>query len=147
MSSASAPASPFLSRLSLATGPSRFLAVGLVGLTVDTVAFQLALAAGLEPAWARLCSLAVATMVTWTLNRRFTFARTGRRRRVELARYAVVTTGAQGFSYGVFLTLITVAPALDPQLSMWIGAGLAAVGSYLGQRLFTFAAVPAGAAP
>ena len=126
--------------------PARFLAVGLIGLAVDTCVFQAAMAAGLDPRHARLVSLGVATFFTWTLNRRFTFEATGRSRGVELARYATVTLGAQGSSYAVFLTLLAVAPALDPQLSAWIGAGLAAGVSCAGQRLFTFAALSAGAA-
>ena len=127
------------------TGAMRFLAVGLAGLVVDTLVFQAAMAAALDPRSARLLALAVATLCTWLLNRRFTFAATGRSRRAELARYAVVTLGAQGFSYGVFLVLLNVAAGLDPQLCAWIGAGLAAGVSYAGQRLFTFAPLRAGA--
>ena len=128
-----------------ARSPARFLAVGLVGLAVDTALFQAVMALGLEPRVARLVSLAGATVCTWTLNRRFTCAATGRSRRAELTRYAAVTLCAQGFSYAVFLVLLASAPALDPQISAWTGAVLAAGVSYAGQRLFTFAAVRAGA--
>jgi putative flippase GtrA len=123
--------------------PVRFIAVGLGGLAVDTAVFQATLLWGMEPAYGRLVSLAVATLVTWTLNRRFTFDPTGRGRRAEFARYITVTLGAQGFSYSVFLALIT-GTAFDPRLALWTGAVLAAGASYAGQRLFTFARAPRG---
>ena len=125
--------------------PARFLAVGLLGLAVDTALLQAGMSAGMDPRYARLGSLAVATLVTWSLNRRITFAPTGRGRRAELARYLSVTLCAQGFSYAVFVALLAVAPILDPKVSACIGAILAAGLSYAGQRLFTFAAVRAGA--
>ncbi|HHN73385.1 MAG TPA: GtrA family protein, partial [Thermopetrobacter sp.] len=60
----------------------RFLLVGFGGLAVDMGVFRLlTLAAGLPPLSARVASLALATLFTWSLNRAFTFGASGRRRR------------------------------------------------------------------
>ena len=82
----------------------------------------------------------MATVVTWTLNRRLTFAPSGRSRLAEGVRYIVVTVVAQGVSYGVFLGLGQAAPHLSRTLALIVGAGVATVFSYTGQRFFTFAA-------
>ena len=116
----------------------RFLAVGLVGLSVDALVFSIFHDAGLSRALARAISLAVATAVTWRLNRSFTFAATGRRQRIELGRYAAVVLGAQGFSYATFLTLSWLAPHIHALVAILVGAVAATGFSFTGQRLFTF---------
>lgn len=128
-------------------GAAPFLAVGLAGLAADTVIFNLLHAVGLSPAVARVLSLGAATVLTWTLNRRFSFARTGRREAGELGRYVLVALGAQGLSYAIFLTLASVAPEVPLTISLWIGAVLAAAASYAGQRWFTFAPRAAAETP
>ena len=117
-----------------------FLCVGLVGLGVDASLFSAFHAAGVSRALARAISLAAATGVTWRLNRRFTFAATGRRARAELGRYALVTLVAQGTSYATFLMLSQVVPAAPPLALLLAGAVLATGLSFAGQRLFTFRA-------
>jgi len=118
----------------------RFLAVGTIGLAADAAVFSLLHGAGLPAAVARALSLAVATGVTWSLNRAFTFAATGRRRRDEILRYALVVGVAQGISYGVFLTLYWTVPRLHPLAALLTGAVIATAFSFTGQRLFTFRA-------
>lgn len=113
--------------------------VGCTGLLVDTTVFTLAHQAGAAPAWARALSLAVATMVTWRLNRRFTFAPSLRGGREELGRYAVVTVGAQGLSYALFLMFTALFAGLAPQACLVAAALIAAGASFAGQRFFTFA--------
>ena len=120
-----------------------FLAVGMLGLGVDTAVFTALHGAGLSPALARGTSLVCATAVTWQFNRLFTFPRTGRRRSREIARYALVTLGAQGASYATFLILFHLAPQLPAVMALVTGAALAAGLSFTGQRLFTFRALTA----
>jgi putative flippase GtrA len=130
--------------LELARGPlARFLAVGLAGLACDALVFSVFHWAGLSRAAARAISLCTATSATWTLNRRFTFPATGRGRRAELARYAAVTLAAQGFSYGVFLTISAALPHVPALIALVTGAVLATGFSFAGQALFTFAALRA----
>lgn len=119
-----------------------FLCVGLVGLGVDASVFSVLHAGGASRALARAVSLVVATGVTWSLNRRFTFAASGRRARAELGRYVLVTLVAQGTSYVTFLSLSRLAPSAPPLVLLVIGAALATGLSFAGQRLFTFRAAP-----
>lgn len=117
-----------------------FLSVGVVGLSVDMMVFSaLHDGAGLGKEAARAISLPVATVVTWTLNRRLTFGASGRKRRHEVGRYALVTVCAQGISYVTFLGVCALLPHLPPQFALLCGAAFATLFSYTGQRFFTFA--------
>jgi putative flippase GtrA len=117
----------------------RFLLVGCVGLTADGGLFSLFAHIGLSDALARALSLALATLVTWRLNRWFTFAPSERVQVAEGSRYALIAVCAQGVSYTVFLTLRAAVPALPALGALFIGAVIATAFSYTGQRLFTFA--------
>ena len=135
-----------------------FLCVGLVGFAVDALLFSGLHGAGVSRPVSRAVSLALATAVTFGLNRRFTFAASGRRvpGRVQgsrdgpgqFVRYGSVTLLVQGFSYGLFLLLATRLPNL---VALFVGAGAATVFSFAGQRLFTFRGtapvVPAATGP
>jgi putative flippase GtrA len=120
--------------------PLRFLAVGAAGLLTDMGAFSLAALLWPHPLPVRLLSLALATLVTWRLNRAFTFERSFRPPAEEALRYAVVTAAAQGASYAIFAVLI-LTTHLQAQVALLIGAAVGAVVSYNGHRLFAFAPV------
>jgi len=117
----------------------RFLLVGGVGLVADIALFTLMLILGLHPLLAGLAALVAATVLTWRLNRIFTFKRTGRAQRDEAVRYAAVTAAAQSTSYIVFAILASTVFAGVPQVAILVGAGVGAVVSYNGHRLFAFA--------
>ena len=87
---------------------------------------------------ARLVSLAVATVVTWRLNRALTFDRSGRRPADEAMRYAIVAAAAQAVSYGIFASSSSRVLAAMPQLAVIAGAAAGALVSYFGQALFAF---------
>jgi putative flippase GtrA len=123
---------------SIVPRPLRFLGVGGLGLIVDLAVFTLIIAHTFHPLLARLGSLAVATLVTWRLNRALTFDRSGRRTADEALRYAVVAAAAQAVSYGVFAALVIGLPAAIPQLAVIIGAAAGALVSYAGQAGFAF---------
>jgi putative flippase GtrA len=118
--------------------PLRFLGVGGLGLITDLAIFTIAIAHGLHPLVARLISLAMATAVTWRLNRALTFDRSGRRPADEALRYAAVAALAQAMSYGLFGVLVVSVLAPLPQLAVVIGAAAGALVSYSGQALFAF---------
>ncbi|NVO14540.1 MAG: GtrA family protein [Rhodoplanes sp.] len=123
--------------------PMRFLGVGAVGLLTDLSVFT-AIPQHLDhPLVVRLVSLAVATLVTWRLNRALTFDRSGRRQHAEAVRYAVVTAVAQGTSYAVFAALVLTVLGFLPQAATVIGAAIAALVSYNGHRLYAFAPIAA----
>ena len=118
--------------------PLRFLGVGGLGLITDLAIFTLVIAHGLNPLGARLISLALATLVTWRLNRALTFDRSGRRATDEAMRYAAVVAAAQAVSYGVFAVLVVTLLAAAPQFAVIAGAAAGALLSYSGQALFAF---------
>src|SRR3954465_11904916 len=107
--------------------PFRFLAVGAIGLTIDLCAFTLLMGFAPRPLLMRLFSLAVATLVTWRLNRALTFDRSGRHQGDEALRYMAVTAAAQGTSYTVFAALVLTLLAALPQAAIVLGAAMGAV--------------------
>jgi putative flippase GtrA len=128
--------------------PLRFLGVGALGLITDLGVFTAIIVWYDAPLVVRLISLAVATLVTWRLNRALTFERSGRRPHDEALRYVAVTLVAQGTSYGVFAALVLTVLAPLPQVALIVGSAVAAAVSYHGHRRFAFAPVnPAAANP
>ena len=116
----------------------RFIGVGALGLITDLGVFTYVIALWPHPLAARVVSLALATLVTWRLNRALTFDKSGRHQTEEAARYVAVAATAQGVSYAVFAVLVLTVLARHPQVALLIGAGIAALFSYNGQRLFAF---------
>ena len=123
----------------------RFLAVGLVGLAVDAGLFSLLYGHGSAAAFARAVSLAVATLVTWALNRSFTFERSGRTAVAEALRYGLVALLAQGFNYVSFLAPLHLTGATHPLLPLVATAVMTAAFSFTGQSLFSFRRASAAA--
>jgi putative flippase GtrA len=119
--------------------PLRFLAVGGLGLAANIALFSIAWILGVPLLTAGLLALVAATVLTWRLNRAFTFDRTGRSQRQEAMRYALVTTVAQATSYAVFVVLVLTVLAWLPQAAIVAGAAVGALISYNGHRLFAFA--------
>src|SRR6202140_5715105 len=118
--------------------PPRFPGVRGLGLIPDLGVFTLIIAQTPHPLLARLVSLAIATLVTWRLNRALTFDRSGRRTGDEAMRYAAVAASAQAVSYAVFAALVVTVLNALPQLAVIIGAACGALVSYSGQALFAF---------
>lgn len=116
-----------------------FLGVGMTGLAVN-----LAVLVALEKLHAPFpvalgVALIVATGVTWILNRRITFAASGRKAHHEAIRYFAVAAVAQGVNYAVALAVAAAVPHLPHVVDAVIGAVVATLFSYTGQRFFTFA--------
>lgn len=118
--------------------PIRFLGVGGLGLVTDLAVFTAVIERGVPPLAARLVSLAVATLITWRLNRALTFDHSGRRPANEAMRYATVAAAAQAISYAIFAVLVVTVFRTVPQLAVLFGAAAGAILSYSGQALFAF---------
>lgn len=118
-----------------------FLVVGLAGLATDSAAFWLLFKAGAPLALARAVSLALATLVTWLLNRTVTFDPSGRSALAEALRYAAVALVVQGFNYALFLTLVFAFPPVPPLVLLVIAAVTAAGFSFIGQSVVAFRAL------
>jgi putative flippase GtrA len=123
----------------LPAGLVQFLVVGVGGLLIDISVLMLLERMGVDKAFARIGSLGVATLFTWTLNRHFTFGESGREKHRELGRYALVALLAQSINYLVFLGVSDFFPRLPHAVAAFIGAVVATLFSYTGQRFFTFA--------
>jgi putative flippase GtrA len=119
--------------------PVRFLLVGGFGLIADIGFFTLFFAFGAHALVARAFSLALATIVTWRLNRHLTFKDSGRHQADEAARYALVAAVAQGTGYLIFAVLALTVFSKIPQIAIVIGAVAVTLLSYNGQRLIAFA--------
>lgn len=119
--------------------PLRFLGVGGIGLVTDLGIFTAIPLHGAHPIATRCVSLAIATLVTWRLNRAVTFAASGRRQHDEAVRYAAVTAMSQGTSFAVFSALVLTVLAQIPQLALLVGAAIGAAIAYTGHLLFAFA--------
>jgi putative flippase GtrA len=119
--------------------PLRFLGVGGLGLTTDIGVFTLLMAYSPRPLLMRLFSIAIATLVTWRLNRMLTFDRSGRHQGEEAMRYATVTAISQGTSYAVFAVFVLTVFAWLPQAAVLMGSIVGAVVGYNGHRLLSFA--------
>jgi putative flippase GtrA len=158
--------------LPIPKGLHKFLGVGLVGLIVHTGVFTLLYKIDTAPAiaalhnllgdgglfdfaraqmvqhsWAWLIGLITATSITWTLNRKLTFQKTGRKLHQEVLRYAIVTIVSQTVAFLVFHGLVELAKPIPAPIDVIAGAGVATIFSYLGQRFFTFAPHPGAPRP
>ncbi len=123
-------------------GLFRFLGVGFGGLAVDQSVLWVSEHVGVPFAAARALAIFVATVFTYVLNRRFTFPDSGRSVTAEAIRYFAVAFAAQSVNYGVSVVIWSRAPHLPHPLIAFIGAVVATVFSYSGQRFFTFAPKP-----
>ncbi len=128
-------------------GLFRFLGVGFGGLAVDQSVLWVSEHLGVPFAAARALAIFVATVFTYVLNRRFTFPDSGRSVAMEALRYFGVAFAAQSVNYGVSVLIWSQMPALPHPLIAFIGAVVATVFSYSGQRFFTFAPKPKASSP
>lgn len=120
-------------------GLIRFVCVGFGGLAVDQSVLFVSERMGAPFPWARALSILVATFATWALNRKFTFAETGRPAHWEALRYFGVAFLAQSVNYLVSIVLAARYSTLPHALVAFVGAVAATAFSYSGQRFFTFA--------
>lgn len=135
---AAAIADPVRRLLEVLPRPIRFLGVGGLGLITDLAVFTAVIGHGVPPLAAQLVSLAVATLITWRLNRALTFDHSGRRPADEAMRYATVAAASQAVSYALFAALVVTVFRAVPQLAVMCGAVAGAAVSYSGQALFAF---------
>nr|WP_316651697.1 GtrA family protein [uncultured Gellertiella sp.] len=125
--------SPRLKRLAL------FVIAGTSGFLTDAGLLHVLITyTPIGPYLARVLSIATAMLVTWQINRNFTFDQSGRSKTDEGVRYGFVGLLGALLNYGVYATLIFTMPLLQPVVAV-VAASLAAMGfSYFGYSRFVF---------
>lgn len=117
----------------------RFALVGVAGTLTDAGVLAALLAATpLGPLSARVFSIAIAMLTTWTLNRMFTFGPSGRGVAAEGALYVAVALGVSAFNWLVYAGLLYGFPSLPPVIAVLIAAGLAAALAWFGYSRAVF---------
>jgi putative flippase GtrA len=121
---------------------AKHAAASVVGFAVDFVVLHLVMGAGLEPAWARVVSLACAVNATFVLNGALVFRCLGWGRRLWRQWLAYIATNAFGnlCNYWIFVTLVSLHHPLvsRPTVALFL-ACLSAWGiNYSAARLVVF---------
>lgn len=116
-----------------------FVVAGASGFAADAGLLHLLITySEIGPYLARLFSMAIAMMVTWQINRNFTFEGSGRTAVDEGVRYTFIGILGALLNYAVYATLIFSIPLMQPVAAV-VAASLAAmIFSYFGYSRFVF---------
>ena len=112
---------------------------------IDIGVMQGLMLAGVSPLAARAVSIPFAMFCAWQLNRRFTFAASGRSHADEGTRYAAVAIAAALVNYGVFAAIVSlIAPPIPYLAPYWeslaamVGVAVSMWVSFFGLQAFAF---------
>jgi putative flippase GtrA len=119
--------------------PLRFAAVGAVNTAVDTGLFAALTALGLVPAAANVVSYDTGVLVSFAINRSWTFAAGDGPRLTQFLRFLVVNLGALVLSTLLVATLSRTMPPLAAKL---LSLPATFVWGFLLSRRFVFATRP-----
>lgn len=123
----------------------RFAVVGLLGVGVDFLAFQLLFGLGFDLAFAHIVSFTLATISNYLLNARWTFAATpasSGSARLRYPRFLTICLMAL-FLRGGVLAVATEIWHLSPQTAILLGIAAGAAVNYVGSAFYVFpSAVP-----
>ncbi|MEO1639621.1 MAG: GtrA family protein [Pseudomonadota bacterium] len=123
----------------------RFAVVGVIGLLVDGGILWLLLSFEVDPFLARALSFPVAVVVTWALNRAWTFRADYVDRKIgQFGRYFAVQVTGTLLNYCIYAVIIAIAGTADRtiMIAFLCGSALAAVFNFLGARAVAFRAPP-----
>jgi putative flippase GtrA len=123
---------------------AKYAAVSLIGFATDAVLLHFIIAAGLESAWARLISLAVAMQVTFLINGVTVFHRLERSRWLRQWASYMASNGFGNFcNYWIFVTLVSLHwPVVSqPMCALPVGAFVAWMMNYASTRFWVFGKV------
>lgn len=119
-----------------------FVVAGLSALTVDLAILNALAWAGVPPLAGRIVSIACAMVVSWSINRRVTFAITAPPTLGEFAAFAAVSWVAQVANYAVFAAILFARPGTSPTLAVIAACAVSMVIAYAGFRYGVFRAAP-----
>ena len=110
-----------------------FAVVGGTGFLVDALVLTTLIEYRITDKFtARIVAIGMALLVTWTLNRNFTFGKSDRHVAVEGVRYGTVGVVGSFFNYGVYSAILIFFPRTDPLIALILGSASATVFSYTG---------------
>ena len=118
----------------------KFGVVGIVGFCVDGLVLEGLLEIGVNPLIGQFYAACVAILVTFILNRTYTFGDT----ETPIFRLFIGYLGTQGVGFGVnyatYALLLKAAPLplCSPLVALTVAAGVAMVFTYTGSRVFVF---------
>lgn len=119
-----------------------YSAVSLTGFVVDALVLRAGLRLGIEPAWARIASLACAMQVTFLLNGLHVFRRLERGPGVmrQWAGYMAANGLGNLCNYWIFVTLVSThwPTVANPFFAMTVGSAGAWTINYAGTRFLVF---------
>jgi putative flippase GtrA len=117
----------------------RFAVTGVIGLVADVGALYTALALGAGPYAGRVLSFLVAVLVTWRINRRYTFAPSGSQW-MEWWRYLGAMSGGALLNLGAYTLVLWLLPPAPwtPALGVAAGALAGMVVNFLSAKFFVF---------
>lgn len=118
---------------------TRFVFAGGVGFLADAAVLAFLLAfTPLGPFFARILSICFALTVTWMLNRRLTFAPSGRGVVREGARYGGVGLSTSLINFLVYSALLYLMPTTPPLAALAVASLAATALSFMGYSRFVF---------
>jgi putative flippase GtrA len=127
-----------------------FLVAGGIGFVVDAGVTMLLTGLGAGAVAARLPAIALALLTTFSINRRYAFAPSGRGLAAELARYVAVSATGAALNLVAYLAATALLAraglpaAAAAVLGVAAGTGVGMVANFLGYRGFAFAPRRAG---
>lgn len=119
----------------------KFAGVSLIGFATDAAVLHLVVAAGLEPAWARLISLTCAMQVTFVVNGLQVFRTLDRRRWPRQWLRYMLAGGIGNFcNYWIFVTLVSTHWRIvaSPLFALAVSSFVAWIINFAGARYFVF---------
>lgn len=116
-----------------------FAVVGGTGFIVDAGVLSALIDYGVTDKFtARIVAIACALLVTWSLNRHFTFGKSDHHVAVEGMRYGTVGVMGSLINYGVYSLVLIAVPGIDPLIALTLGSASATVFSYTGYSKLVF---------
>jgi putative flippase GtrA len=119
----------------------KFAGVSLIGFATDAIVLHLVVAAGLEPAWARLISLTCAMQATFIINGLQVFRALDRKRWPhQWLRYMLAGGAGNVCNYWIFVTLVSTHWRIiaTPLFALAVGSFAAWIINFFGARFFVF---------
>jgi putative flippase GtrA len=117
---------------------SRFIVIGGLGFVVDAGLLMLFLGLGGDPFISRIASILLAMLVTWRLNRAFTFGASDGSQLSEAGRYFSVAASVAVMNYAIYAGLLLVLASLHPLLATAISTLICVLASFAGYGRFAF---------